>query len=257
MTTGQSGPSSSATEQWYFRIDGTLYGPSTRADLERFLRPPRLCSVLEVMCTTRDGVWFTIAKHETIDKVLEKAGVPLEPVVDTVEAVRPKVAAPKVVERAPREPSRIGESLSSLLQSGAWLTAFLAAHKLALAAVLVIVAGNVVALVASQQPSKSDSEILAIYQNLWKQVRTYQDEPPAAEVWQSFAAAGRAELEPIVQGLQKTASVRQPLQQNLLFCGRDHLLVLLKSEKPPAENSPHRRVVDRYLRLTTDSVERR
>ena len=67
-----------AIEQWYFRIDGHEYGPSSRDQLEHFLKPPRLCTSMEVMCTKRDGFWFLILRDETLETVLNKVGIRVE-----------------------------------------------------------------------------------------------------------------------------------------------------------------------------------
>jgi hypothetical protein len=236
-------------ERWFLRIDGHNYGPAPRAELENFLRPPRLCSVMEVKCG--DGVWFTIARHDTLDKVLAKVGIEIEPVKQPEQVA----AAPS----ASAASARSGRStLSKLI---AWtvdfcegLTAWLIHHWVVTTIVFVIVIVNSLALFALRDPHVGDREILARYEALWRDARKLGDQETSEEDWRNFAGPAIAELEPIVKQLALSASVHQPIRQNLLFAGRDHLLKILKGERPPTVAGPQVRLLEQRLKLAHEQL---
>jgi hypothetical protein len=110
----QKSPEDRAAERWYLQIDGHRYGPVARAELEKFLRPPRLCSRLDVKCGD-DGMWFSIDRDETIDKVLVKTGVEVKPETEA-EPEKPRKRA------APPSPSKRSGWLPDFLEGlAAWV----------------------------------------------------------------------------------------------------------------------------------------
>lgn len=233
-TTTPPAPATDAEERWYLRIDGHNYGPATRTDLERFLQPPRLCSVMEVKCG--DGVWFTIARHETIDKVLAKVGIVVEPVQE------------------PSHPSSTSRSQGGALRDfcgglGAWLVH----HRRKAARVLVYGGLGVAAFLAFRDPYVGDREFLSRYETLWREARRFGTETTDSD-WRTFADRRIAELEPILRELERSASVHQPIRQNLLFAGRDHLRSILKESHPPAATSSHVQLFERRLELARDQL---
>lgn len=218
------------SERWYLRIDGQRYGPVGRAELEKFLAPPRLCSVLEVKCGD-DGDWVYITREETIDKVLVRFGVDPDPVVGAPEYVR-----------SARTPKRL-EGVRDFIEG---LSAWLIHHWVAAASVVAIVAINAAVLFLLNDPHGREREILARYEALWQEVRRFSSDSPK-EDWRKFAEPALIELEPMIRELEKSASVHHPSRQNLLFAGRDHLRTLLKAEVPPTPQTPQAILFERRM----------
>lgn len=218
-------------EQWFLRIDGHNYGPVLRTKLEDFLRPPRLCSVMEVKCG--DGVWFTIARHETINKVLEKVGI-------EVEAARPN-------------------SRRSLLSfwPGDFIDGFVAwllYHWIVTAAVVVYLATNAAFVLSLSDPHVREEELLARYDELWRQAQALAADGSSGEDWRKFADRTRAELKSMLRELEGSASVHQPIRQNLLVAGREHFLKVLIAERPPADDDDDSRLFARRLDLAHEQL---
>lgn len=223
--TSQASRSDSA-ERWFLRIDGHHYGPVGRTELERFLLPPRLCSVLEVKCGD-DGVWFSIARNETIDKVLVRAGVAPEPAAQTLWQ-RP-------------EPSALSNLISGL---AAWLLE----RWVPVSAVVILATVNAVAMFVLRDPYVRDREILARYEGMWRELLAVDPQQTKGDDWRKLADPMLTELEPILKELDETASVYEPARQNLLFAGRDHLRSILREKAPPEAKNPHILLFERRLK---------
>jgi hypothetical protein len=215
-----------SAERWFLRIDGHHYGPVGRTELERFLLPPRLCSVLEVKCGD-DGVWFSIARNETIDKVLVRAGVAPEPAAQTLWQ-RP-------------EPSALSNLISGL---AAWLLE----RWVPVSAVVILATVNAVAMFVLRDPYVRDREILARYEGMWRELQAVDPQQTKGDDWRKLADPMLTELEPILKELDETASVYEPARQNLLFAGRDHLRSILREKAPPEAKNPHIQLFERRLK---------
>ncbi len=225
-------------ERWYFRIDGKEFGPSSRSQLERFLEPPRLCQSLEVMCSEREGRWFLIAKHETIEMVLRKVGVQVEQ--NSAAAIRPASRLPQFLEEMRERYRRFVEGLGKI-QALLWvLFAFL-------------VVNGVVFYFLSEGMGR-ERKILARYESLLEATRQFDPKTAKEEDWRRFADGANAEIEPMVRQLQRTASRHRPIQQNLLFAGRDYFTKLFQAAAPPAADSNNVKVIEKYLSLVREQL---
>jgi hypothetical protein len=225
---------SHSAERWFLRIDGHHYGPVGRAELERFLLPPRLCSVMEVKCGD-EGVWFSIARNETIDKVLVRAGIAPEP-------------GPQTLWQRP-ESSALSRLLGGIGAVFSGLAAWLLERWAATAVVFTLLAINAVGLFVLRDPYTRDREILARFETVWRDVGAFDAKKTSSDDWRSFAGPILAELEPIIRELEGSASVHEPARQNLLFAGRDNLKRILRKEKPPAPRDPQVVMFEKRLRF--------
>lgn len=248
----QEAASLAAGEQWYFRIDGKNFGPSSRSQLEHFLQPPRLCKTLEVMCTDRNGYWLTIGVDETIEMVLQRFGIPLQAGTNTTTVSRAKtVIIPKPsrgfslqsvislpIEKLKDTASNIADRLGPTAKKFGAVTVI---------AVALLICGST-AFVLMGGLRKSDSQILAQYNTIWKEATTMHGSS-SAEQWREFADKSLTELEPTIRELSQSANVHNPKRQDLLFAGRDHLRKMLKAERPPEKATLSARVFERYLQL--------
>jgi hypothetical protein len=221
---GRAAPGDTA-ERWFLRIDGHHYGPVGRTELEKFLLPPRLCSVLEVKCGD-DGVWFSIGRNETIDKVLVRAGVAPEP-------------GPQAVWQRP-QPSFLSNLIGGV---AAWLLE----RWIPVSAVVILALVNAVSLFVLRDPYVRDREILARYEGMWRELRSVDAEKTAGDDWRKLADPMLKELEPMLKELDETASIHEPARQNLLFAGRDHLRTILREKAPPQAKNPHIYLFERRM----------
>ncbi len=229
------------TEQWYFRIDGREFGPSSRDQLEHFLTPPRLCTSLEVMCTEREGYWFLIAKDETIEMVLKKVGISLEPVA----AMKP-LSVTRVIA---------SESAGWFSGLSTTVTNAVARHPVLIFGLLAFASINGTLLYLVRDTMTREREILSRFESLLNTAVDFEPKKQSADEWRKFADQAEKELEPLVKELARTASVKQPVRQKLLFAGRDHLTKLFQAAEPPLKHSPATRVIDRYLQLARDQLQ--
>lgn len=250
--------SSSGDEQWYFRIDGKNFGPSSRAQLEHFLRPPRLCKTLEVMCTERQGFWHTIGVDETIEMVLERFGIPLPDVPSAAPVVTPKskaVAKPASTVTLPGWIStpidRVAELFGGLLDLiGPPIKRF---GPYVIIALALFIAGST-AFVMMGGMQISEKQIVSQYDAIWKEA-TAMSGGKASDQWRQFADKSLAELEPTLRDLSHSSSVQNFSRQQLLFAGRDHLKKMLKADEPPKKFSASARVFERYMLLARKNVK--
>ena len=238
----------SPAERWYLRIDGHDYGPVARDRIEQFLEPPRLCNVMEVKCGD-DANWFVIARHETIDKVLVKAGVAPEPAPEINWQV-PTPSLGAVLARRLRDHFENGAS---------WAID----HWVVLTGVLVFASVNAALLIALQDPQGRDREILVLYEAIWSKAQQFDgatEQTEQSDDWRTFANSALAQLEPVVSELERSANVHHPIRQNLLFAGRDHLSKVLKAERSPTATAQdvvlfERRLQHARRQLPVDSAK--
>jgi hypothetical protein len=230
-------------EQWYFRIDGREFGPSSRDQLEHFLTPPRLCTSLEVMCTEREGYWFLIAKEETIEKVLEKVGIRLEPVTEMKPLSATQATAPDPVSWL----GGISETVANAV----------ARHSVLILILLAFVSMNGTLFYLTRDTTTREREILSRFKSLLDTALDFKTKQRSAEEWRTFADEAERELRPLINELTRTASVKEPVRQKLLFAGRDHLKKLFQTTDPPLSYSPEAKMVDKYLQLARDQLQHR
>ena len=239
-------------EQWYFRIDGKNFGPSSRVQLEHFLRPPRLCKTLEVMCQERDGYWLTIGPDETIDIVLQRFGIPVPsvPATATINKSRThviprsssKFTAPNWIS-TPID--RLKEGLSDLAgRLGPPVKKFGPYFIIALALLMV----SATAFVMTGGLRMSEKQIVSQFDTIWKEAMS-MNQSAAPDQWRQFADKSLTELEPTLRDLSQSSSVKNSSRQQLLFAGRDHLRKMLKADKPPQKFSVSARVFEKYMQL--------
>lgn len=253
-------------EQWYFRIDGREYGPTSRTQLERFLAPPRLCKSLEVMCSNREGHWFLIAKHETVEMVLERFGI----VVEVPEEVAPskaksalvyKTSAP--VEEEVREyvrpkpvykaPNPIVDWFSETFEA---LAERLIKYKLPILLVVSVVSINLAMLYLFVDIDGRNRTILTRYESMWSSAVKMEADETSEETWRTYADESQIELDGFIKVLARSASVQNPVEQQLLFVGRDILKPVFAATEPPPKASPTRRVIQRYFKLLNEKIPR-
>ena len=215
-----------SVEQWYLRIDYTMYGPVSRSGLEQFLRPPRLCSMLQVMCSTDHGQWHSISKNETIDKVYLKFGIK-----DATSALPPLVTRPSW-GRSRFE--MFAEAISETSQS---IFSVIFRFRTQSAALLLIISANVVVSYLTSDGSARDRQILKQFESIWDSARRFDKADASQDEWREFADHEIGAITSILTELQRTASVRRPARQALLFAGRDGLMKLLQEPTPAAIDS--------------------
>lgn len=223
----------STEEWWYLRIDGQVFGPAMRAQLEHFLRPPRLCKRMEVICTSQSSDWHVIGPDETLADVLQLVGISTH---EEAEA-----------QWSDQEDSR--ETSAAEKNGQAWVTiaSWIKTHAGMIAIVVIMIIVNFGFYIASRDPHTREREILTQYESIWEEMHFY--DPDTGDEWWSFVDNSLSELEPVLKELEQTADVAHPLRQNLLFAGRDHLVPLLKSGEPPAPDNPSAKVFERYLQI--------
>ena len=231
--------SDGSTERWYLRIDGKEFGPITRSQMEFFLRPPRLCSLLQVMCTVQEGVWHSIARHETIDKVLSKFGIEDLPVKTST------VPITQTSQASAYSPSAISSRIRDRFEDA---VAWFVKYRIESLVVVAFIAINAAILIASADTTGRDREILNRYESIWKSTRELSTKKASDDEWKTFADASIVEIEPILKELQRTANVRQPVRQSLLFGGRENLLRILNDGKPPELRSSDALIFERRLK---------
>jgi hypothetical protein len=214
------------TEFWYLRIDDKEFGPVPRSELEHFLRPPRICSSLQVMCSTQSGEWYTITRNETIDKVLTRFGIESHAGVTPIQNPQDLTPSPKIHAKS-----------ASVINSMALVPKWVAGHLTEAMALVAIVVVNAVILFVSANGFGRERQILAKFESIWDSVRDFSSDETLSEEWRSFADSAIQELEPLVAELQRSANVRRPARQALLFAGRDGLLKILREQSPMAMNS--------------------
>lgn len=232
--------SSVVMEQWYFRIDGKNYGPTSRDALERFLSPPRLCKSVQVMCSVFDGQWLLVHSNETVEEVLHKFGLVTDPPIEEPDA-------------EPVAPSRVVEMVRSAT-TAAFETVW--KYKFVIFLLVVVAAVNLLFLYLFVDEDDRNQKITAKFQSIWDTVQKSKSRETSDDEWQTFAEESRMELEPIIDELARSATVQKPVRQQLLFLGRDHLKPLLASETAPMVDAPSRRAIETYFKLiqpTTNS----
>ena len=226
-------------EQWYFRIDGREYGPSSRDQLEKFLKPPRLCKSMEVMCTQREGTWFLVAKDETLETALCKFGI--LPAVNSA------------TDSSLYKGSQVWDSICTRCET---LAKKIVEHSLILNFIIVIAAVNLVFLYATDESHVRERVILSIYETIWKEARSFHPKLTHIDEWREFADDASKKIQPLLRELGRSANVRKPLRQQLLFAGRDHLAKLLEGNDVPAQGLPTTELIDKYLHLLREQLPR-
>ncbi|WP_010587004.1 hypothetical protein [Schlesneria paludicola] len=250
-----------SSEQWYFRIDGREYGPTSRDQLEKFLAPPRLCKSLEVMCSIREGYWSLIANDVTVEMVLERFGIevesdrpaePSKPVqvgqASVIPVSKATVGPSKPVYRAPNP------IVEWFRDTWEWVGERLAKYMLVILVVLGIVALNLGMTYFFADPVARELEIVARYESLWNSALKLGGDEASSEEWRAFADQAEAELDPLIKEVARAASVQNQVRQKLLFLGRDHLKPLFAAKGPPTKNSSSAQAVSRYFKLLRDQL---
>lgn len=235
-----SGGGGVSTEQWYFRIDGREYGPTSRDQLEKFLAPPRLCKSLEVMCSIREGHWSLIANDVTVEMVLERFGIVDDPVSE--------VAPSRPVYRAPNP---IVEWFRETVE---WVIERLVKHARVILAVVGLIALNIAIMYFFADPVARELEIVSRYELLWNSALKLGSSEASGDDWRAFADNAESELAPLIKEVARSASVQNPVRQELLFLGRDHLRPMLEAKEPPTKGSSAAIAIKRYFKLLHDQL---
>ena len=224
------------SEEWYFRIDGRKFGPSTRAQLETFLRPPRLCKSLEVMCTGGNGTWLLIQSHETIDTVLHRVGLGNQASTKTRSSKfehKPSAASIRT--------HRISNGLEALTETASkyrvWIIAF-----------LLLLLTNSITLYATSDRYAAERTVFLRAVEIWKSARSFDSKVIDNPEWLAFSERARTEVEGFTTELAAKANRSRPVTQELLFLVRDHLKPALSKQTPPTKGSAELSVIDRYLK---------
>lgn len=230
-TPSQSSVNQSATaeEHWFLRIDEKVVGPVTRAQLESFLRPPRLCRRMDVMCSLQPERWHCIKSTQVLDDVLALAGVE-------------KPVAKQATNLAPR--FSLFEFLGSYWDG---ISAGIIEYRAIIGIAFLFVAVNSIAWVLAQDPDLKEREILAMYESISAKMREFREDHSDIEDWKRFASESVRVVEPMIAELKRTSNVHHPIRQNLLYAGQDSLISLLKSGQPPTDQDQSLRVFERYL----------
>jgi hypothetical protein len=236
-----SGPSD--TEQWYLRIDNKKFGPVSRSEMEFFLRPPRLCRIIQVMCTVREGYWYSIAQHETVDNVLLQFGL---------NDLRKEAAS--VQSFPPSTPSSLANRGSDFRRSCKFAYAGILNYRVPLVVALTAVVLNAGFLVVFSSSLGRDREILNRYEAIWKVACELNSIKASNDDWKDFTDKSNVQLESLLDELLRTASVHDPVRQNLLYGGRDHLAKILRQESPKAVDSYDGRLFEKRLNIARQQV---
>ena len=216
-------PTAIAGEKWYLKIDDTEFGPVTRSQLEYFLQPPRLCSVLQVMCSTQDGSWHLIARHETIDKVLSRFGF------DHIPSSLPEPLSDDSSARNARFIERICDVYRAM-KSG------LLKYNVEWSLVVVMVGINVSYLYITSDGLARERQILRRFESTWELALQFDPDDESKDEWREFADNAIVELETLIEELRKSRR-SSPEQQLLILIGREQLLVALQEPTPAITGS--------------------
>lgn len=215
--------STNTGELWYLKIDDKEFGPVSRAQLEYFLRPPRLCSMLQVMCTLDLGMWYLIGRDENLDDVLSRFGIEA-PVQSKPEPV--VMQGPGLIEQFLDGVSRLARGVVSTVGR----------FRVEASLVLALVALNVAFLYFTSDGLGRERQILQTFETLWSDVTQFNPESESKEAWREFADDAISELEPLIDELSSSTKT-SPQRQRLLFIGREQLLAILKEETPAITDS--------------------
>lgn len=211
-------------ESWFLRIDEKVIGPTTRAELERFLQPPRICRRMDVMCTSGPEQWQTVDPAQTLDDVLSLSGI-----------------ATPITATGRRSPiGRIPLHLATLLSH-------LAAYRSFIAAALFLVAVNAFAWMLMRAPNSREREILKQYVSILQTIGHFREGKRPDHDWPDFARESIATVEAAVSELKRTSNVQTPVRQNLLYAGQDALMKLLSGNKCPNNGDSSFTILERYL----------
>ena len=228
-----------AEEQWYLRIDEKVIGPVARAQLEQFLRPPRLCRRMDVMCSFDPECWHRIQLTQTLDDVLALAGIPVLSEEEPFD-VEPTVSlTEQFAERWSHFVGRMGQYVTRVRE-----------YKGVIAMVLLLVAVNGIAWIWFQDPQVREREILTQYESIWQTIKEFHEGSLSEDDWSEFAQDSLSQLEPTIAELKRTSNVHHPARQNLLYAGQDHLVSILTSNKPPKKGDQSATIFERYLRIS-------
>lgn len=229
-------PCATTEDRWFLRIDEKIVGPITRAQLETFLRPPRLCQRMDVMCSLQPERWHCIKSTQILDDVLALAGLE-------------KAVARQTLKLVPR--FSLFENLGSCWDG---IAAGVLEYRGLIGIAFLLVAANLVAWVLSQNPDSREREILATYESISEKMREYREGRWANEDWKRFALESLQVVEPMIAELKRTSNVHHPVRQNLLYAGQDSLTSLLKSGEPPADKDQSALVFERYIEIVREQL---
>jgi hypothetical protein len=224
-------------ESWYLRIDDKEFGPVSRSQLEYFLRPPRLCSFLQVMCTAQEGVWHAIAQNETLEKVLLRFGI--------VE-----VPTPTAVQK-PNQFNLISKFLDATYDAACEACNWVSRNWFILAIAILVIGINLAFFIATRD---RDREILDRFESLTKSVQKLAAEDTPSGEWKSFAARALAEVQAIESELKRTSISTRPVRRQLLGLGRDCLLRILKGDAPITTDSDEMKYLERQLKILRSQI---
>ncbi len=92
-------------------------------------------------------------------------------------------------------------------------------------------------VLSSWQSSDSDQEVYDVYDAIWTEIQTKRAANASQAEWKEFTERAKAQFEPFVETLKKTARTSKPLKQELLYCGRDYLPhMLMDARTEPSES---------------------
>lgn len=226
-----------SAEKWYLRIDEQEYGPMTRAQMEYFLRPPRLCSHLRIMCSEQMGTWYMIDHSETIEKVLCRFGIQpeFEPTGNRDES-------------RPFTSSWFVWSVDVVRDQFEQAQQLVIKYRRELGLLLGIVLFNVAFFCLSRDAKDRDRQILGQFEQIWGSVQEFDPNDPDSDEWRSFADRTLTELSPLIDELKKTANSKRPVRQSLLVGGKEHLVKVLAGATPEGIDSRDATLFELQLR---------
>jgi len=145
-------------------------------------------------------------------------------------AVDPAAAAPRRVPRPASIQSAGRASYRELLRE----------HWFVPTALLLLVVVNVVLGILAQ-PDVLNQERHKALSDVYQRMERLRNDRAAPEAWDEFVRDARHELEPLLARLEKEADVHHPIEQHLLWAGRDYLLPLIEQQRMVAADPNRRR----------------
>jgi hypothetical protein len=102
---------------------------------------------------------------------------------------------------------------------------FVREHWPLAAALGLILVANLFAL---YDPANPNRERHQAFSGMWNRMQLLRDQQASPDAWEELAGEIPATIQPIIGVLNQESDVHHPIEQHLLWAGRDYLLPLLK-----------------------------
>jgi len=261
------------THDWYCQTGDAVQGPFRAHELQQLLADGRLIP-LDLVRPGTTGPWREYFRWDKqIEIEIERAAAfrPAETSASLPSAAQspgkddsstaPASAAPRAkspagsandsIDSAGRSPSsaieppaaaapRIPRPASFQSAGRVSYRELLREHWFVPTALVLLVVVNVVLGILAQ-PDVVNQERHKALSDVYQRMERLRSDRAAPEAWDEFVRDARHELEPLLARLEQEADVHHPIEQHLLWAGRDYLLPLIEQQRSVAADPNRRR----------------